>query len=317
MNAATCGEPRQATLRRVIPARDYDLDATLASGQVFRWRHHAGAWEGVVGGRWVRLRAAAGAIAAEVAEPVADWRWLEHFLQTDVALEPVLARFPQDPPLRAAVAACRGLRLLRQEPWECLASFILSATKQIVQIQQVVALLCERHGPPVPVPPGHPPAWAFPRPEAVAALTEAELRGCKMGFRAPKLLATARRVAVGDIDLPGLAGQSLAAARAALLELPGVGPKIAECVLLFAYGFQEAFPVDVWVEKALRRLYFPGRRPTPRRLREFARTHFGPAGGYAQQYLFHYMRTRSSQGSGSQVQRPEFRMRRPGVEGVL
>lgn len=301
MSAATCAEPRQAALRHVIAARDYDLDATLTSGQVFRWRRHAGAWEGVVGGRWVRLCAAPGAIAAEVAEPVPDWHWLEHFLQTDVALDSVLARFPNDPPLRAAVAACRGLRLLRQEPWECLASFILSATKQIVQIQQIVALLCERHGTPVPVPPGHPPAWAFPAPAQVAALSEAGLRGCKMGFRAPKLLATARRVTDGEIDLPSLAGEGLAAARAALLELPGVGPKIAECVLLFACGFQEAFPVDVWVMKALRQLYFPARCPTPRRLREFARTHFGPAGGYAQQYLFHYMRTRRGQSSEFKV----------------
>ena len=75
------------------------------------------------------------------------------------------------------------------------------------------------------------------------------------------------------------------------MSLPGVGPKIADCVLLFAYGFPDAFPVDVWVMKALRQLYFPRRRPTPRRLRQFVATYFGPQAGYAQQYLFHYMRT--------------------------
>ena len=81
-------------------------------------------------------------------------------------------------------------------------------------------------------------------------------------------------------------------ARAELLKLPGVGPKIADCVLLFAYGFQAAFPVDVWVMKALRQLYFPRRRPSRPRLHRFTQTHFGCNAGYAQQYLFHYMRTR-------------------------
>jgi N-glycosylase/DNA lyase len=204
----------------------------------------------------------------------------------------VLATFPDDEPMRAAVNACRGLRLLRQDSWECLASFILSSTKQIVQIRQIIALLCERFGEPVPAAPGHPPVHAFPSPARLAGATEAELRACKMGFRAPYLLATARRVAAGELDLDRLRRLSPEMARAELLHLPGVGRKIADCVLLFAYGFPAAFPVDVWVMKALRRLYFPKRRPAAKRLRHFSETHFGVNAGYAQQYLFHYMRTK-------------------------
>ena len=113
-----------------------------------------------------------------------------------------------------------------------------------------------------------------------------------MGFRAPYLRATAGRIASGQFDLDRLQGLPVEVARAELMKLPGVGRKIADCVLLFAYGFQSAFPVDVWVMKALRQLYFPRRRVTPRRLHQFAATHFGPRAGYAQQYLFHYMRTR-------------------------
>jgi N-glycosylase/DNA lyase len=208
-----------------------------------------------------------------------------------VDLDRILAAFPDDPPMREAVAACHGLRLLRQEPWECLASFICSSTKQIVQIEQIVGLLCRRFGQPLPVPPGMDEAWAFPTAARLAAASETELRACKLGFRAPYLLGAARKITAGEVDLSILGERPLEEARAALLTLPGVGIKIADCVLLFAYGFQQAFPVDVWIIKALQQLYFPNRRPKLPRLRHFSQTHFGPYSGYAQQYLFHYMRT--------------------------
>lgn len=273
--------------------RDYDLAATLGCGQAFRWCEIAGAWEGIVDGRWVKLRQTeADLILATTATPQRDWGWLAEHLQTNADLACVIATFPDDPPMRAAVKHCHGLRLLRQEPWECLASFICSSTKQIVQIRQIIALLSERFGESLIVPPGHAPAFAFPSPERLAAASESQLRACKMGFRAPYLHETARTVASGELYLVELHSRSCANARVKLEQLPGVGRKIADCVLLFAYGFQEAFPVDVWVMKALRQLYFPRRRPTLQRLRGFSETHFGVNAGYAQQYLFHYMRTR-------------------------
>jgi 3-methyladenine DNA glycosylase/8-oxoguanine DNA glycosylase len=279
-----------------------------------------------------------------------DWSWLRNFLQTETDLASVLKTFPDDEPMRAAVTACRGLRVLRQEPWECLASFILSSTKQIVQIRQIIALLCERFGEPValapftggtglwPVVSGVPPEtvggcgldlvpvdnqqrttpdeirrdagfdgrdarathfkeknsirFAFPTPQRLAALNETDLRACKMGFRAPHLLAAARQITDGKLDLEQIRSLPLAEARAELMKLRGIGGKIADCVLLFAYGFDSAFPVDVWIERALRLLYFPRRRVSEKKLRHFATTHFGPHAGYAQQYLFHYIRTK-------------------------
>ncbi|MFM2081553.1 MAG: hypothetical protein RL380_244, partial [Verrucomicrobiota bacterium] len=185
------------------------------------------------------------------------------------------------------VRACRGLRLLRQEPWECLASFILSSTKQIVQIRQIVELLCERFGEPLGA-----GKFTFPSAIRLAACTEAELRACKMGFRAPYLLAAAKAASEGKLDLTALQHLELAEARAKLVELPGVGRKIADCALLFSHGFDAAFPIDVWVMKALRELYFPKRKPSAKRLEKFANSHFGPHAGWAQQYLFHYMRTK-------------------------
>ena len=275
--------------------RDYDLSATLASGQVFRWRQNEGTWVGVVGARWVRLWQNRDTITAETAEPVTDWSWLADYLQLGLNLRAVLASFPKDEPMRAAVTACRGLRLLRQDPWECLASFVLSSTKQIVQIQQIIASLCERYGKRIAVPPGQPPAFVFPSPQRLARATETELRKCKMGFRAPHLLATGRAVASGRFDLRHLRDLPAETARTELMKLSGVGPKIADCVLLFAYGFPSAFPIDVWVAKALRKLYFPHRRVSIKHMREFAATHFGRNAGYAQQYLFHYMRTRHAE----------------------
>jgi len=131
---------------------------------------------------WVRLRADEFSISATCAEPISDWNWLTNYLQLDLDLSLVLLKFPDDEPMRAAVTACRGLRLLRQQPWECLASFILSSTKQIVQIQQIIRLLCERFGEPVSAGPNYGPAYAFPSPARVARCTEADLRACKMSW---------------------------------------------------------------------------------------------------------------------------------------
>jgi len=272
---------------------NYDLAATLTSGQAFRWRREKDSWIGVIGNHWVRLQSGHDSIVAEAAHPIAGWDWLIQYLQIESDLDAVLTTFPNDEPMCAAVAASPGLRLLRQDPWECLASFILSSTKQIVQIQQIIKLLSERFGTSLPVPPGFDVAFSFPSPDRLAGLTEVELRDCKMGFRAPYLLATARMIAAGQINLDNLKNLALEQAREQLLRLPGVGRKIADCVLLFALGFQRAFPVDVWVMKALRELYFPRRRAGLPQLQEFAATHFGENAGYAQQYLFHYWRVQS------------------------
>lgn len=277
-----------------LAVRDYDLAATLSSGQVFNWEQTPRGWEGVIQNRWVRLNSPSGAIQAEVATPETDWRWLAHFLQTEVNLERIVATFPAaDAKLHAAVSGCRGLRLLRQDPWECLAGFILSSTKQIVQIRQIVRQLSERYGQSVPTDDLRRMACAFPTAPQIAALSETELRGCKMGFRAPYLLAAARRVAAGEIDLAAIGSLPLAVARQELMRFDGVGEKIADCVLLFAYGFPDAFPVDVWVRRVLGLYYFRNRPVRPERLRRFITTHFGPNAGYCQQYLFHYIRLNS------------------------
>lgn len=291
MNASRSGLTCLSEWRKKV--LDYDLDHTLSSGQAFRWTRTAtGAWEGVVAGRWVGITSRHGELAATVAGRCDDWLWLETYLQTGIDLGRITRSFPHDAAMQNALQSCSGLRLLRQEPWECLASFICSSTKQIVQIQQIVRHLADRFGVPVPVPIGSAPASSFPTVHRIAEATESELRLCKLGFRAPYLLDTARLLRDGVVDLAQLGTVAEADARAALMRLPGVGRKIADCVLLFAYGFARAFPVDVWITRALLELYFPRRRSVrASELVEFSSSYFGPHAGYAQQYLFHSIRT--------------------------
>lgn len=270
-----------------LPSAGFHLEATLDSGQAFRWRRTASGWEGMAHALWVRFESVPqgwNVTSMGAADPV----WLRRYLRVDESVEEVTGAFPRDPVLLEAVDRWRGLRLLRQDPWECLASFILSSTKQIVQIRQIVELLCSAYGDPLPGEQGLPKT--FPGPERVASLSEEQLRACKMGFRAPYLLACARRIAEGRLDLQAVRRMDLDEARAALTSAPGVGPKIADCALLFGWGFEAAFPVDVWVARVLRRFYFKGRDVPMEELRRFARSHFGPRAGYAQQYLFHHIR---------------------------
>ncbi|MCF7762999.1 MAG: hypothetical protein K9N62_04945 [Verrucomicrobia bacterium] len=274
-----------------FPVEDYDLEATLTSGQAFRWESCGDAWVAVVGTRWVRLRQSKGGIQAETVGSGGDWKWLSHYLQVDLCLKTVVDTFPDDPALRAAVVACGGLRLLRQDPWECLASFILSSTKRITQIRQIVDRLCRQYGVPATGTPEGVSAFVFPTPARLAQVSEMELRDCRMGFRARYLREAAVRVAEGSIRLDQLHACPVEEARRVLMEIPGVGRKIADCVLLFGFGFQGAFPIDVWIANGLRELYFQNQPVSLRQLLEFSADHFGPFAGYAQQFLFHYLRT--------------------------
>lgn len=270
----------------VVTVDNFHLGHTLECGQAFRWRRLAGGgYEGVIGQTVVHATQTGDRLVFSGA-PAGT---LAGYFQLHEDIVAIVRTFPNDPHMRRAVAFGYGMRLLRQDPWECIASFICSTAKQFVQICQVVDNLCRALGEPLKA--GSCTGFTFPPAAAVARATHEQLWSCKMGFRAKNLLAAARMIDSGKVRLETIAAMDYPRAVEELMKLPGVGPKVADCALLFGWGRQEAFPIDVWIERALRRLYFAGqRRVTRRQLVEFHRGYFGPYAGYAQQYLFHYVR---------------------------
>jgi N-glycosylase/DNA lyase len=193
--------------------------------------------------------------------------------------------------MNAARLFCRGLRIIRQPKWECLATFICSSMKQVAHIRQISLALRRRFGDKRKV--SDHVVYTFPPAQRIARATENDLRECALGYRAKNLLATARFVSSGECDLESWSALSDPDLREKLCSLPGVGAKIANCVMLFAYERLRAFPIDVWIERVLKQQYFPRKKITEPRLREFSETYFGEHGGYAQQYLFHHARIAS------------------------
>jgi len=191
--------------------------------------------------------------------------------------------------MRAARDFCRGLRIIRQPKWECLATFICSSMKQVVHIRQISLALRERFGEARKI--DNRIVHSFPSAKRLAASSEKDVRKCALGYRAKNLLGTARMVANGAVDLEALSKLPDVDLREALCALPGVGAKVANCVMLFAYERLQAFPIDVWIGRVLRDKYFPrARKLNAARLRAFTERYFGEHGGYAQQYLFHHAR---------------------------
>ncbi len=261
-----------------------DLEATLTCGQAFRWRREAGGmWSGIVEGAELRVVGVEDGILTlegpQDASRLARYFRLDENPEEHVDEARELLAIPGFAPLL-------GLRLLRQDPWEMLISFICSAAANIGKISANVEAVASRHGAEIP----GSARRAFPTPLALARARESDLRRAGVGFRAPYLLGTAKRVAEdADALWARLRSAPLDSAREELTSLPGVGPKIADCVLLFGLDRLEAYPVDRWIRRATRELMA---RPKARD-EELARwaVRLGPGRGYLQQVLFHLRRT--------------------------
>jgi N-glycosylase/DNA lyase len=265
-----------------LPAPEFHLQATLECGQVFHWVRQGAGYAGVIDREPVYVEQRGGMLLATrgAGEAVRRYFALDH------PLAQIYASFPKDDAMRGAVEFARGLRVIRQPLWECLATFLTSSMKKVAHIAQMSHAIRRKYG--RAVAPGF---HAYPAPAELARATEEDLRACSLGYRAKNLLATARMVAEGALDLERVRELGPKEALAELCRAPGVGVKVANCVLLFGYERLGAFPIDVWIERVLREHYFKGRRRvTTARLQEYSRAYFGPYGGYAQQYLFHHAR---------------------------
>ncbi len=264
------------------------LSETLSGGQAFRWRRvpaQPGVWTGVWANGLARVRlSAAGEIEWSAPEKIAARlaSAVEEYFAADVSFVMLADRLPwrTDEVLEKCIRARPGLRLLRQPFGETLLAFMCSSAKRIPHIAQMCEKMAERFGEPVAEGVNALPMW--PR---LAEIAEADLRACGLGYRARFIHDAARRLArEGDWE-KRLPHAPYAEAHARLTALPGVGPKIADCVLLFGAAKYEAFPVDTWILKAMAERYgLHGWRPA--QVAQFGRTHFGPLAGLAQQFLF-------------------------------
>ncbi|MEO6875995.1 MAG: DNA glycosylase [Opitutaceae bacterium] len=275
------------------------LTEILDGGQAFRWRCDEGGWLGVFDRSVARVSLdARGGLnwSAPIVHASATGRALAHYLDAARDARALADSLPwrSDAHLAACLATFPGLRILRQPFGETLLGFLCSATKQIVQIKQMVALLAERHGTPLVSDSTFDlrlltsfhrlPTW----PE-LALIPEAELRACQFGFRARFISQTAQFLAAHPGWLEATEVMPYAEAKQRLRSLPGVGEKIADCVLLFGANRLEAFPVDTWILKAMAARYgLHGWKPA--QVAQFGRAHFGPLAGLAQQYLFSWER---------------------------
>lgn len=265
------------------------LTETLDGGQAFRWQATGENWTGIWNDTVAELRLDAAQLGwrpssgpSENAAPS-----VARYLALDLDWTALADSLPwrSDAHLAQCIAVYPGLRILRQPFGETLLGFLCSATKQIVQIKQMIALLAERHGTAI----GTTPFKRLPTWTELAQIPEKDLRACLLGFRARYIAETARFLAGRPGWLEATETLPYPEAKTRLLELPGVGEKVADCVLLFGAGKLEAFPVDTWVLKSLARRYGLDDWK-PAQVAHFGRTHFGPLAGLAQQYLFAWER---------------------------
>ena len=271
----------------------FNLGASLESGQAHRWEKLGDWYAGVIRGEFIQIRQngqmvefSSGPSPEEVAAPM-----LRDYFRLDDDIDAIYSDINRDDRVAAMVNKYPGLRILRTEPWECLVAFICSANNNIARIHQLMERMSAEFGSPLTL--NGQTRHSFPSPADLAEAGEGELRRLGLGFRAPYVDLASRAVLEGALDMPALVRMPYPEAKATLMEQKGIGSKIADCIAVFSLEKLEAFPIDVWIRRALAEWYFPGEKTPPDRvLLEWAQDHFGRYGGYAQQYLFHGQRLR-------------------------
>lgn len=255
------------------------LAQTLDCGQAFRWNECSdGAFEGVAGGYYLKI--------AEIGEDIVlydtDMNTFEGFwrnyLDIDRDYEALKNRLSTDSTMHNAIQYAPGIRVLRQDPWETLVSFIISSNNNIKRIKGIIERLCVLAGRCIDG-----KHYAFPTPQKLAELTENDLLPLKSGYRLKFIMDCAKKISEGSVNLDEVAALPTDKAQRILRQINGVGPKVADCVLLFGFARVESFPIDVWMKRVMDTLY-------PSGIPEC----FGNEAGIAQQYLFHYARHHSS-----------------------
>ncbi len=289
--------------RRLTP---FNLESTLQCGQLFRWKKRGDWWYGIVEWQVFRVRQTNNILEFEGIN--ADL--VKKYFRLDDNLREIVSEISRDPLTKRAVQAFLGLRIARQSPWECLISYICATYKNIPAIKRMIFELSKLFGNEIAF--ENHRFHMFPEPDALADATLNELKRCKLGFRAKRVREIARIVNCNKVDFETMKTYDYETAKSKLLRLPGVGNKVADCVLLFSLEKLEAFPVDVWMKRIIQKHYanyfdspfiemlLQKTSISPKeynRIGSFARNYFGKYAGYAQEYLFHFVRNKQFEDS--------------------
>ncbi len=264
----------------------FDLNYTLDCGQVFRWGREGDWWTGVVGNQVIRLLQDNEQLIVDSKLPPS---FLSRYFRFDDNLPSIYESINRDLLIDRSIRKYRGLRLIRQDPWECLISYMLATASSIPTIQKRIYLLSQFFG--QELEPGY---FSFPDPEALANADPAALDKCKLGFRTQNIKAAAEEVASGELDLDVLFRLEYRYARERLMRLRGIGEKVADCVLLFAFEKMEAFPVDTHIRQIIQHYHIDDSYfETCKNMScmgDWGREYFGQYCGYAQEYLYYQKR---------------------------
>ena len=253
----------------------FDLKNTFDCGQCFRWEENPdSSWSGIVRGKKLTLRSTdRGIIIENVTPGEMDSLWSGYFDLDEDYDEIRSSLRTACPALSCAVDSIDGIRILSQEPWEALCSFIISQNNKIPRIKGIISRLCEGFGDDCG---GY---YSFPDAQRLAGLEPEDLSDLRAGFRAKYIIDAARRVASDEVKLYSMYDRPIDECRTELMKIKGVGAKVAECTLLYGLHRLEAFPVDVWMKKAMSTLFS-----------DVTIEQLGQHAGIAQQYIFHYSR---------------------------
>ncbi|MBI3032249.1 hypothetical protein HYY69_02140 [Candidatus Woesearchaeota archaeon] len=270
-----------------LTVKDFNLQHTLESGQIFRFHQENGFYYVNAKHKLFKIKQEGNKLYYDGTSQ----KFISQFFNLDLDLHPIFKKFAPDKHLHRAVTNYNGLKLIQQDPWECLISFLCSSNANIPKIKLNLDLLSRYFGEKIFL--DHIRSHTFPTCGSMTNLDK--IKSSKTGYRA-EFIHQANLI-VTESFLEQLKTMPYDQAKVQLLKLNGVGPKVADCVLLFSLGFTQAFPVDTWITKAMKELYFSDQKQvSPQEIADFAQEKWGNHAGYAQQYLFHYWRMKGKNG---------------------
>lgn len=258
--------------------KNFDIEKTFECGQCFRFDKMGDSYIGIVGEKRLILTQKQNDVEINITKKEFDEKFY-HYFDFERDYKAIESAFEKDKVLKNTIKTSSGIRILKQDPFETMISFIISASNNIPRIKKIIGLLCQNFGVRHVDEMGE--YFSFPSAKTLAELKIEDLSVIKAGYRDKYILDCAKKVDLGEIDILSLFNIGYDDARKELLKINGVGPKVADCILLFAFGYIESFPKDTWIKKALFELY---------NQKSDDNIDFYGYGGIAQQYLFYYMR---------------------------